>query len=126
MSIAAPSNENFMFFPNVQSNTEAVHSLTYSISSHFTPVPFALPLNQPPPPPPPLHQPILAPPLFNLCIVSLQLSPFSQSLIMVAIAWCLLAGNARLDGEGKEIKHFNYSRLVGGASYRRQSCNKDR
>lgn len=31
-----------------------------------------------------------------------------------------------LGGEGKEIKHFNYSRLVGGASYRQQSCNKDR
>jgi len=43
--------------------------------------------------------------------------------IACGVCW---SGNVHLDREGEEIKHFNYSRLVGGASYRQQSCNKDR
>lgn len=34
--------------------------------------------------------------------------------------------NVSLGGAAVEIKHFNYSRLVGGASHRKQSCDKDR
>lgn len=35
-------------------------------------------------------------------------------------------GNVSLGGAAVEIKHFNYSRLVGGASHRKRPCDKDR
>lgn len=77
----------------------------------------------------PATLPSLSPgtPLFNLCTVSLWLSPLLQSLITVAIVQCLPVWKcvSRRGGERRSNTLITEG-CVGGASYRQQSCNKDR
>lgn len=100
MRTLAASNENLMLFffqmhsPAYCAFPKIISSALTSALSHslFPSANFLPPLlSTLPPPPSPPPQPPHAPSLFNLCTVSLWLlASLLQSLITMAIAWCLL------------------------------------